>query len=74
MERNIGAPCTRRAWPSARYATKCATVALPAHSQEHELATGAAYETRPQTTPTWPSARCAGEITSQVTNVAQNDT
>lgn len=59
---------------SARYATKWVTVALPAHSQEHELATGAAYETRPQTTPARPSACCAGEITSRVPRVAQNDT
>ncbi|KAH9375459.1 hypothetical protein HPB48_015434 [Haemaphysalis longicornis] len=33
---------------------------------EHEIATGAAYETRPQTTPAWPSARCVGEIPSRV--------
>ncbi|KAH9359717.1 hypothetical protein HPB48_019940 [Haemaphysalis longicornis] len=38
----IGAPCTRRPGPSVGYATKWVTVALPAHSQEHELATCAA--------------------------------
>ncbi|KAH9375519.1 hypothetical protein HPB48_023089 [Haemaphysalis longicornis] len=50
------------------------TVAPPAHSPKHELATVATYETRSQTTPAWPSARCAKEITSRVPKVAQNDT
>ncbi|KAH7938378.1 hypothetical protein HPB49_022975 [Dermacentor silvarum] len=71
-ERNIDAPCIRRPFPYAEYATKWDTAAQPAHGRECEPATSVARETQLQATPAWPNVRFAEEVTSQVPKDARN--